>query len=190
MAPAGKSRKVWDWFSLPNWLPYKVSHVAGTYVGSHTFKVLVITVHLMWHIQMTDTMTGTCAANMAVQKLWDTVNTTFMKSEILINVWGWSVVVLCWIDFFYWCSMFTSWCNAPEENMKCHSTVNGKIITANWFYILSHIGFGSNAVYPWNSKSVLWTQTLHPPQWIMSESPLIIPLSETTWNVVAIKKRP
>ena len=25
------------------------------------------------------------------------------------------------------------------------------------------IGFGCNAVYPWNSKRVLWTQTLHPP---------------------------
>ena len=25
------------------------------------------------------------------------------------------------------------------------------------------IGFGCNAVYPWNYRSVLWTQTLHPP---------------------------
>ena len=26
------------------------------------------------------------------------------------------------------------------------------------------IGFGCIAVYPWDSKSVLWTQTLHPPR--------------------------
>ena len=29
--------------------------------------------------------------------------------------------------------------------------------------VVSCIGFGCNAVYPWNSQSVVWTQTVHPP---------------------------
>ena len=30
------------------------------------------------------------------------------------------------------------------------------------------IGFGCNTVYPWNSRSVVWTQTLHPPVHLQS----------------------
>ena len=29
--------------------------------------------------------------------------------------------------------------------------------------VFNCIGFGSNTFYPWDSRSVLWTQTLHPP---------------------------
>ena len=36
-------------------------------------------------------------------------------------------------------------------------------IQYNWSHFFNCIGFGCNTVYPWNFKSVVWTQTLHPP---------------------------
>ena len=83
----------------------------------------------------------------------------FCKTSVKINKIGWThEVVHLWkllIEILLLFFFFTF-----EESVSIY---------------FNYIGFGCNTVYPWNSKSVLWTQPLHRPfhqhnaEWIMSE---------------------
>ena len=77
--------------------------------------------------------------------------------------------------------------------MPGHTTPREQLVSISCFFLLffhgwtsGHhllqcIGFACNTVHPWNSTSVLWTQTLHPPQsaywWLDNEWIFIFPVN-------------
>ena len=145
--------------------PLEWNHVVNDVVSSHSWMPIVDT----W---------------MTPHEQYGGMLCCFIMFEVVVTIYL-NCIGLHWI----WMPIVDTWMTPHEQygGMLCCFIMFEVVVTI----YLNCIGFGCSTVYPWNSKGVLWTQTLHPPpppplaQWRVDNEWLyiflwIIPLSTHT----------